>query len=155
MIWNIIKFSVEKADLTGKVNCIFFVDIVNWFVIMILMRVNVIFSWRKWNVINVLIGHKWINCFFWDFTFSSIIYLLFLTESSLFKITGSSPSEMFSGKGVLKICRKFTREHPCQSVTFFEEHLWRTTSKWFYNSFFFMKIFRNFYGFSICKTVEI
>ena len=28
----------------------------------------------------------------------------------------SSRSEVFSGKGVLRICSKFTAEHPCQSV---------------------------------------
>ena len=28
----------------------------------------------------------------------------------------SSRSKVFLGKGVLKICRKFTGEHPCQSV---------------------------------------
>ena len=28
----------------------------------------------------------------------------------------SSPPEEFSGKGVLKICSKFTGEHPCSSV---------------------------------------
>ena len=27
----------------------------------------------------------------------------------------SSPSELFLRKDVLKICRKFTGEHPCQS----------------------------------------
>ena len=29
---------------------------------------------------------------------------------------GSSPSEVFLGKVILKICSKFTGEHPCQSV---------------------------------------
>ena len=28
----------------------------------------------------------------------------------------SSPSELFLGKGVLKICSKFTGEHPCRSA---------------------------------------
>ena len=32
------------------------------------------------------------------------------------KINSSSPPEVFLGKGVLKICSKFTGEHPCQSV---------------------------------------
>ena len=27
-----------------------------------------------------------------------------------------SPPVLFSGKSVLKICSKFTREHPCRSV---------------------------------------
>ena len=29
---------------------------------------------------------------------------------------GSSPSKMFLGKGVLKICSKFTEEYPCRSL---------------------------------------
>ena len=28
----------------------------------------------------------------------------------------SSPAEVFSGKGVLKICCNFTGEHPCRSA---------------------------------------
>ena len=28
----------------------------------------------------------------------------------------SSPSEVFLGKGVLKICNKFTEERPCRST---------------------------------------
>ena len=28
----------------------------------------------------------------------------------------SSPPEVFLGKGLLKICSKFTGEHPCRSV---------------------------------------
>ena len=31
-------------------------------------------------------------------------------------IIRSSPPEVFLGKGVLKICSKFTGEHPCRSV---------------------------------------
>ena len=30
--------------------------------------------------------------------------------------TRSSRAEVFLGKGVLKICSKFTREHPCRSA---------------------------------------
>ena len=32
------------------------------------------------------------------------------------KHDGSSPPEMLLGEGVLKICSKFTGEHPCRSV---------------------------------------
>ena len=35
---------------------------------------------------------------------------------SLKKVSRSSPAEVFLGKGVLKICSKFTWEHPCRSV---------------------------------------
>ena len=69
----------------------------------------------------------------------------------------SSPSEVLLGKGVLKICSKFTGEHPCRSAisiklqqlywnctlawmfsckfaayfqnTFSQQHLWRAASK--------------------------
>ena len=37
-------------------------------------------------------------------------------ESTGFSNDRSSPPEMFSWKGVLKICSKFTVEHPCWSV---------------------------------------
>ena len=40
---------------------------------------------------------------------------------------GSSPSEVFLGQGVLKICSKFTGEHPCRSaisIKLFEITLW-------------------------------
>ena len=36
--------------------------------------------------------------------------------------TRSSPSEVFLGKGVLKTFRKFTGEHPCQSVMSIKLH---------------------------------
>ena len=35
---------------------------------------------------------------------------------SLKKVSRSSPVDVFLGKGVLKICSKFTREHPGRSV---------------------------------------
>ena len=35
---------------------------------------------------------------------------------SINAIYKSSPPEVFLVKGVLKICSKFTGEHPCQSV---------------------------------------
>ena len=34
----------------------------------------------------------------------------------LARVYRSSPSEVFLRKGVLKICSRFTREHPCRSV---------------------------------------
>ena len=34
----------------------------------------------------------------------------------------SSPPEVLLGKGVLKICSKFTGEHPCRSVMFIDVH---------------------------------
>ena len=41
-----------------------------------------------------------------------------LFQESAYKIASyrSSHPEVFLGKGVLKICSKFTREHPCQSA---------------------------------------
>ena len=56
----------------------------------------------------------------------SFVFLsLFLRELSwdsskknckLCVLSRSSPSEVFLRKGILKICRKFTGEHPCRSV---------------------------------------
>ena len=49
------------------------------------------------------------------------------------KMTGSYPG-VFLGKGVRKICGKFTGEHPCRRATsikllcIFSEYLWRTAS---------------------------
>ena len=37
-------------------------------------------------------------------------------ECLLFRTLRSSPPMVFLGKGVLKICSKFTGEHPCRSV---------------------------------------
>ena len=34
----------------------------------------------------------------------------------LFEILRNSPSEVFLGEGVLKICGKSTGEHPCRNV---------------------------------------
>ena len=38
------------------------------------------------------------------------------TKKTLVRRYRSSRSEVFLGKGVLKICSKFTGEHPCRSV---------------------------------------
>ena len=62
----------------------------------------------------------------------------------------SGPSEVFLGKGVPKICSKFTGEHPCWIVistwvfsckfaiyfqnTFSKEHLWRAAPEYSYFS---------------------
>ena len=35
-----------------------------------------------------------------------------------------SRSEVFLGKGILKICSKFTGEHPCQSMQLYWNHTW-------------------------------
>ena len=43
----------------------------------------------------------------------------------------SSPLELFLQKGVLKICRKFTGEHPCRKVISIKLQLyWNRTSPW-------------------------
>ena len=34
----------------------------------------------------------------------------------MFDRVGSTPRQVFLGKGVLKICSKFTEEYPCRSV---------------------------------------
>ena len=43
----------------------------------------------------------------------------------------NSPLEVFLQKGVLKICRKFTGEHPCRKVISIKLQLyWNRTSAW-------------------------
>ena len=42
--------------------------------------------------------------------------IIFFSENITFSHSRSSHSEMFLGKGVLKICSKFTGEHPCRSA---------------------------------------
>ena len=46
-------------------------------------------------------------------------YLLVTSKNNLFiafRLIRSSRTEVFLGKGVMKICSKFTGEHPCQSA---------------------------------------
>ena len=52
---------------------------------------------------------EWKNFHFTYFTFS------FNFISHEHTVKESSPSEVFLGKAVLKICSKFTGEHPCRS----------------------------------------
>ena len=56
-------------------------------------------------------------------------------SSALRNIYRSSHPEVFLRRGVLKICSKFTREHPCQSAISIKSHIFRTpfprnTSGW-------------------------
>ena len=44
------------------------------------------------------------------------LYYNGVTIPDIFMSFRSSPSEVFLGKGVLKMCSKFTREHPCRSA---------------------------------------
>ena len=48
--------------------------------------------------------------------FICIFEKIYLQRFCLLWLCRSSPSEVFLGKGVLKICNKFTGEHPCRSV---------------------------------------
>ena len=45
-----------------------------------------------------------------------------LFSENLVMLFKSSRPEMFLTKGVLRICSKFTGEHPCQSVTSIKLH---------------------------------
>ena len=58
------------------------------------------------NIISSF-NFKLLHRFFWFTVYFNCFY---------FFIDRSSPSEVFLGKGVLKICSKLTGEHPCQSV---------------------------------------
>ena len=44
------------------------------------------------------------------------IHLLHGISNHALTIKRSSPPKLFLGKGVLKTCNKFAREHPCRSV---------------------------------------
>ena len=48
-------------------------------------------------------------------TLNTLCYAIWNLEEYqlLLTVSRSSPSEVFLGKGVLKICSKFTGEHPC------------------------------------------
>ena len=77
------------------------------------------------NIISSF-NFKLLHRFFWFTVYFNCFY---------FFIDRSSPSEVFLGKGVLKICSKLTGEHPCDSVIpiklqsiFIEIKLWRGCS---------------------------
>ena len=59
--------------------------------------------------------------------------------------TRSSHPTVFLGKGVLKICSKFTREHPCRSaisIKLLKQLNWNHTSAWVF-SYKFAAYFQN------------
>ena len=62
---------------------------------------------KKTSIVDVRLGSKYTSE---NFRFSSKGY------SCKFQTIRSSPPEVFWGKVVLKICSKFTEEHPCWSV---------------------------------------
>ena len=70
---------------------------------------------------------------FYNFFLKENLLKLLLRLHTVF--TEAAPSEVFLGKGVLKICSKFTGEHPCRSVisvkllcNFMEITLWHGCS---------------------------
>ena len=57
------------------------------------------------------------GCFWvWWWLQALVMYLLLLGRPDWLQKYRSSPPEVLLEKGVLKICSKLTREHPCQSV---------------------------------------
>ena len=71
-------------------------------------------------------GHKYLNrpaFFSWRNVLSTYdLFLLPDIKGLKYLSCRSSPPEMFLGKGVLKICGKFTGEHPCRSVISIKLH---------------------------------
>ena len=71
-------------------------------------------QWLGWktNNYNILIS---LHCLIllW-FQFEETGYFI---HEEIRYVPWSSPLKEFSGEGVMKICRKFTREQPCQSAT--------------------------------------
>ena len=47
-----------------------------------------------------------------------------ISSTSALVNSEATPSEVFLSKGVLKICNKFTGEHPCESVNKVALHLY-------------------------------
>ena len=74
---------------------------------------------KKWHVFISYRSSCFANVTLQPLIFESkIIFDDKFDHSSILSNTvfGSSPPEVFLGKGVLKICSKFTGEHLCQSV---------------------------------------
>ena len=61
---------------------------------------------------------------FWDF------FLKAAFSRTQWVLLQKLPSELFLGKGVLKICSKFTGEHPCHSAILIMQLYWNRTSAW-------------------------
>ena len=85
------------------------------------MKIHKIFIWRLGYYMNVLSSIYDIWCFFCDFQLSNRALLSWTVKMLVEKTNQISKSrgshlEMFLGKGVLKICSKFTGEHPCRSA---------------------------------------
>ena len=67
------------------------------------------------------------GCFIFFKFFDSLLYKSYFSVNVEVEVSGSSylmplvrgsPLEVFLGKGVMKICSKFTAERPCRSVMF-------------------------------------
>ena len=65
------------------------------------------------NYLGIILSHNW-HCHKIVFLHFMKVILLIKTFACITKYRSSYP-EMFLGKGALKICCKFTGEHPCQS----------------------------------------
>ena len=69
-----------------------------------------------------------------NFPVTSLIFLscFKLYNGHLHQSFRSSPPEVFLGKGVLRICSKFTGEHPSRSVIWIKLQ-WNHTSVWVFS----------------------
>ena len=72
----------------------------------------------------------------------SVRILLYTSKAwgfALIAFTRSNHAEMLLGKGVLKICSKYTGEHSCRSaisINFAKQLYWNHTSAWVFSSKF-------------------
>ena len=74
----------------------------------------------NWNLVNMFHFTE-LEKFCVFFKKLDLIAILHLKPNALLSITvtitvRSNPPEVFLGKGVVKICSKFTRDHPCWSM---------------------------------------
>ena len=79
------------------------------------IRYSTLFLQQPVNFIWGCLFLKFIHFWNWDVLYMFFLFGGYFTRN-LTKNFRSSPPEVFLGKGVLKICSKFTGEHPCRSA---------------------------------------
>ena len=77
-------------------------------------KVTVVLWCLLFQFVELQDQHTWLNLrIIFPLTSSQTHWFNTLILATVYR---SSPSEVFLRKGVLKICSRFTREHPCRSV---------------------------------------
>ena len=113
-------------------------------------RIREIRQIERFSAIGIMLVHYLVYLFLFSIVLTEKCKSIKAIKDDLYhKVIGtkcsgnfrSIPPVVFLGKGVLKICSKFTGEHPCRSAisvckfaayfqnTFSQEHLWRNASE--------------------------